>query len=115
MAKLDDTLKQRAKTLRKEMTAQERHLRYDFLKSLPITVYRQKVIGNYIVDFFVSDPKTVIEVDGSQHFEDTGLTYDQNRDTYLRACGCRVLRYPNNAIDRNFAGVCEDIQRNLGL
>ena len=115
MPKLDETLKARARTLRKEMTAQERHLWYDFLKTLPVTVHRQKVIGNYIVDFYVKDPQTVIEVDGSQHFEDAGLTYDQTRDAYLQSQGCRVLRYPNNAINQNFAGVCEDIRRNLGL
>ena len=115
MAKLDDTLKQRARALRKGMTPQERHLWYDFLKSLPVTVYRQKVIGGYIADFYVKDPKTVIEVDGSQHFEDTGLAYDQNPDACLRACGCQILRYPNNAISQNFPGVCEDILRHLRL
>ena len=115
MAKLEDVLKQRARTLRKEMTQQERHLWYDFLKQLPITVYRQKVIGNYIVDFYVKEPKTVIEVDGWQHFEAAGVAGDKTRDDALRARRCQILRYPNNAIDQNFSGVCEDIRTRLNL
>ena len=46
-----------AKTLRKNMTKEERHLWYDFLKILPIMVHRQKVIGNYIVDFYIAEAK----------------------------------------------------------
>jgi len=59
-----------AKTLRKNMTKEERHLWYDFLKTLPLTVNRQKVIGNYIVDFYIASSKIVIELDGSQHYKD---------------------------------------------
>ena len=68
-----------AKTLRKEMTKEERHLWYDFLKTLPITVNRQKVIGNYIVDFYIASSKIVIEIDGSQHYEDRGRETDAKR------------------------------------
>ena len=49
------------------MTKQEKHLWYDFLKKLPITVNRQRNIGNYIVDFFIPSAKLVIEIDGAQH------------------------------------------------
>ena len=49
-----------ARTLRKNMTKEERHLWYDFLKTLPITVNRQKVIGNYIVDFYIATSKIVL-------------------------------------------------------
>ena len=52
-----------AKILRKNMTKEERHLWYDFLKLLPITVNRQKVVGNYIVDFYCAEAKLVIELD----------------------------------------------------
>lgn len=97
------------------MTRQERHLWYDFLKELPITVYRQKVLGRYIVDFYIAAPKTVIEVDGSQHFMGDGLEKDRERDSFLRKIGCEVLRYPNNEVDSNFEGVCEDIARHLGI
>lgn len=54
-----------AKTLRKNMTKEERYLWYDFLKTLSVTVNRQKVIGNYIVDIYIASSKIVIELDGS--------------------------------------------------
>jgi very-short-patch-repair endonuclease len=72
-----------AKTLRKNMTKQERHLWYDFLKTLPITIHRQKVIGSYIVDFYCASKKIVIELDGSQHFENEGQEKDKLRDEYF--------------------------------
>ena len=80
-----------AKTLRKNMTKEERHLWYDFLKSLSITVNRQKVIGNYIVDFYIAAAKLVIELDGSQHYEDDGMDNDIKRDTFLNDLAIGVL------------------------
>ena len=80
-----------AKTLRKNMTKEERHLWYDFLKSLPITVNRQKVIGNYIVDFYIAAAKLVIELDGSQHYEDDGMDNDIKRDAFLNDLAIGVL------------------------
>ena len=99
-----------AKTLRKNMTKEERHLWYDFLKILPVTVNRQKVIGRYIVDFYIASHKIVIELDGSQHYEDDeNVKKDIERDNYLKENGIRVLRYSNLDIKRNFEGVCQDI------
>ncbi len=95
------------------MTKEERHLWYDFLKSLPVTINRQKVIGNYIVDFYCASSKLVIELDGSQHFMDEGLEYDRRRDAYLKSLGLTVVRYANSDINENFDGVCEDIFRRL--
>ena len=63
----NSALTNNAKLLRKNMTKEERRLWYDFLKTLPVTVNRQKVIGNCIVDFYIASFKTVIELDGSQH------------------------------------------------
>ena len=65
-----------AKNLRKNMTKEERHLWYDFLRSLPVMVHRQKVIGSYIVDFYIAEAKLVIELDGSQHYEPNGQRTD---------------------------------------
>ncbi len=102
-----------AKKLRQQMTKEERHLWYDFLKTLPITVHRQKVIGNYIVDFYCASAKIVIELDGSQHYETQGQETDAVRDSYLNDLGLTVLRYSNAAINRNFEGVCTDILQHL--
>ena len=97
------------------MTKEERHLWYDFLKKLPLTVHRQKVIGKYIVDFYCASANTVIELDGSQHYEVLGKQEDAARDSYLRKLGITVLRYSNLDIARRFDAVCADILKNLSL
>ena len=102
-----------AKILRKNMTKEERHLWYDFLKLLPITINRQKVVGNYIVDFYCAEAKLVIELDGSQHFENQWRKSDKIRDSYLEKLGLKILRYSNSDVNRNFSGVCEDILKNI--
>ena len=95
------------------MTKEERHLWYDCLKQLPVTVHRQKVLGSYIVDFYIASAKLVIELDGSQHYEAAGQIADSNRDAYLRSLGLTVLRYSNADVNDNFSGVCQDILRYL--
>ena len=102
-----------AKTLRKNMTKEERHLWYDFLKTFPVTTHRQKVIGRYIVDFYCASGKLVIELDGSQHYEQTSIVTDTARDTYLQSLGLTVLRYSNREVNQSFRGVCEDILNHL--
>ena len=102
-----------ARRLRREMTKEERHLWYDFLRELPVMVHRQKVIGSYIVDFYISQAKLVIELDGSQHYEQPGRQKDAQRDADLRALGLTVLRYSNADINYRFPGVCEDILDHL--
>ncbi len=104
-----------SKVLRKNMTKEERHLWYDFLKGLPLTVNRQKVLGPYIVDFLIASKKTVIELDGSQHFQGEGPEHDRVRDQWLRANGITVLRYTNLQINREFDAVCRDILKHLGF
>ena len=104
-----------SRALRKNMTKEERHLWYDYLKLLPITVRRQKVIGTYIVDFYIAEAKLVIELDGSQHFEESGQEKDAQRDAYFESLGLQVLRIPNNAVTENFRGVCERISQLLGI
>ncbi len=104
-----------SKILRKNMTRQEKHLWYDFLRFLPVTIHRQKVIGNYIVDFYCASAKIVIELDGSQHYDNDGIYNDNLRDDYLNKLGITVLRYSNLDVDKNFNGVCEDIQKHLNI
>ena len=108
-------LRKNAQKLRREMTKEERRLWYDFLKKLPLTINRQKVIGHYIVDFYCASAKLVIELDGSQHYETEGAAADQERDHVLNQLGITVVRYSNSDISRNFDGVCADLLRRLEL
>ena len=98
-----------AKQLRKEMTKEERHLWYDFLRTYPIRFSRQKVLGKYIADFYSAEAKLVIELDGSQHYEDCNTIKYAARTAFLEDYGLTVLRIPNNEISRNFRGVCDYI------
>ena len=104
-----------AQELRKNMTKEEKHLWYDFLKRLPVTVNRQKNIGNYIVDFFISHKRIVIELDGSQHGTEEIYKADLLRDNELSKLGITVLRYSNIDINSRFTAVCEDILKHLDL
>ena len=108
-------LRKNAQKLRREMTKEERRLWYDFLKQLPLTVNRQKVIGHDLVDFYCASDKLVIELDGSQHYESEGTASDQERDYALNQLGITVVRYSNSDINRNFDGVCADLLRRLQL
>ena len=72
----DGIIRQRAQILRKNMTKEERHLWYDFLKAYPIQFKRQYPIGNYIVDFYCYKARLVVELDGSQHCEPEAISYD---------------------------------------
>ena len=95
-----------AKQLRKEMTKEERHLWYDYLRTYPVRFTRQKVLGKYIADFYCAAVKLVIELDGSQHYEDSGMAKDAERTAFLEGYGLTVVRIPNNEVSKNFRGVC---------
>ncbi len=99
--------------LRCNMTKEERHLWYDCLKKMPVTVNRQKVIGKYIVDFYCYEANAVIEIDGSQHYEPEAKAKDAIRDAYLSSLGITVLRYTNLDIHKHFKAVCDDIWNHL--
>ena len=98
-----------AKALRKNMTKEERHLWYDFLRSYPVRFLRQKVIDNYIADFYCHEARLIIELDGSQHYEEKGLIKDKIRTEKIESRNLTVIRIPNNEINNNFRGVCEYI------
>ena len=95
--------------LRKEMTKEERHLWYNFLRTYPIRFSRQKVLGKYIADFYSAQAKLVIELDGSQHYEDSNVQKDAERTVFLENYGLTIIRIPNNEVNKNFCGVCEYI------
>ena len=98
-----------ARMLRKNMTKEERHLWYDFLRDYPVRFLRQKVIDNFIVDFYCHQARLIIELDGSQHYETQGLLNDKIRTEKLEKRDLTVMRIPNNEINYNFKGVCEYI------
>lgn len=108
-------LKGTAQRLRKEMTPEEKHLWYDLLKRLPITVRRQFQIKTFIVDFYIAKAKTVIEVDGRQHDSRDGQKSDAERDNVLSDLGITVLRFSNKSINNEFIKVAGLILEHLGL
>ena len=98
-----------AKQLRKEMTKEERHLWYDFLRTHPVRFSRQKILGKYIADFYSAEAKLVVELDGSQHYDNRNAEKDEARTAFLEGYGLTVIRIPNNEVSKNFRGVCESI------
>ena len=98
-----------SKELRRNMTAEERHLWFDFLRTYPVKFTRQKILGRYIADFCCPQAKLVIELDGSQHYEDNEIEKDSERTKYLEQYGLKVIRIPNNEVKQNFQSVCEYI------
>ena len=98
-----------AKKLRKEMTKEERQLWYGYLRGYPFRFSRQKVLGKYIVDFYSAEARLVIELDGSQHYEEHNIEKDIERTAFLEGYGLTVIRIPNNEVNNNFRGVCEYI------
>ncbi len=109
----DKALLENAKSLRRNMTPQEKRLWYDFLRHYPIKVYKQRIIDSFIVDFYCHKAKLVIELDGSQHYTPDGKEYDRYRSNVLNKYGLYVLRFTNGDIDKNFEGVCYVIEKTI--
>ena len=91
------------------MTKEERHLWYDFLRSYSVRFLRQKVIDNYIADFYCHEARLIIELDGAQHFTEEGQFKDAIRTSKIEDRGLTVIRIPNNAVRGKFREVCEYI------
>lgn len=98
-----------SRNLRRNMTKEERHLWYDFLKGLSVRFYRQRTFGRYIADFYCPSAKLIIEIDGSQHYLEQCVSNDRERDEYLRSLGLAVLRFSNADIWNRFESVCQEI------
>ncbi len=113
MFRYNSKLRDKARQLRKNMTASERHLwtRLRGRQLLGIQFYRQRPIGNYIVDFFAPTTKLVIEVDGSQHGEAEQAEKDKRRDAYLAAIGLTVLRFNSREVIKETDAVVNVIHR----
>ncbi len=100
-----------AKTLRNNMTKEERHLWYDYLRTYPVRFSRQKVLGKYIADFYSAEAKLIIELDGSQHYTKEGRAEDKERTGFLEKYGLKIIRISNMDVNRNFEGVCAYIDK----
>ena len=103
------SLRKKASSLRHEMTPHERRLWFCFLKAYPVRFRRQRTIGHYIVDFYCSDAGLVVELDGSQHYDDKGKEYDSERTAFLEQYGLQVIRFSDREINCSFEAVCEAI------
>ena len=104
-------LTEKARLLRQNMTKEESLLWYDFLRTYPVRFLRQKVIDIYIVDFYCHKAKLIVELDGSQHFQEDGMLRDALRTEAMEKRDLMVIRIPNNEVNQNFRGVCEYIDR----
>ena len=102
-----------AKELRKNATPWERKLWHYFLKDYYVRFHRQKVIGNYIVDFYCSKARVAIELDGGGHFTEDKIKYDNDRMEELKKQGVKVIRFYNIDVDKNFYEVCSQIDREV--
>ena len=100
---------QNAKNLRRNMTEQEKKLWYRFLKGYSVKFYRQRAIDNFVLDFYCAKARLAVELDGSQHYSDKGLEYDENRTNTLKKYGIKVIRFTNPQITYKFKEVCEAI------
>lgn len=102
-----------AKSMRKDMTPWERKLWYHFLRYYDVRFLRQKTLGPFIVDFYCSSAKLIVELDGGGHFEPTQMQKDEKRTEYLESLGLKLIRFSNLDVDKNFYGVCTVIDREV--
>ena len=115
MLPYNKNLKELARDLRKNMTDAERRvwskIRRKQLKEFQF--YRQKNIGDYIVDFYCPAAKLIVEIDGGQHYSEENIVKDEVRDKFLSDLGFRVLRFSNSDVFKNIEGVVEEIYNHL--
>ena len=98
-----------SQSLRTNMTKEEALLWYKFLSRYPLRFRRQYVIGNYITDFYCHRAKLVVELDGSQHYDEKNKEKEAERTEFLQSYGVKILRFSNLDVTRNFQNVCEEI------
>jgi len=111
MLPYNKNLKEHSRQLRKDMTEAEK-LFWSKVRNKQLNgvqFYRQKIIGDYIVDFYCPQVMLVIEIDGSQHYQEEGLEKDEVRDAYIRALELTILRFTNREVLTNMAGVLETV------
>ncbi|MBQ2973654.1 MAG: endonuclease domain-containing protein [Clostridia bacterium] len=107
------SLKNLSTNLRNNATEEENKLWYEFLRIYPVRFNRQRIIGNYIVDFYCAKAKLVVEIDGSQHYENKGIKSDAERTRFLENAGLKVIRFSNLDIKESFYEVCTVIDSEI--
>src|SRR5512145_2051939 len=95
-----------AQALRRDPTPAEKKLWYGFLRDLPYKFTRQKPLGHYVVDFYCSSRRLVIELDGDSHYTEAAERYDERRTASLELQGLRVARFTNTEVLQDFESVC---------
>jgi len=108
-------LKRHSQALRKKMTEAEIHLwkRLRGKQICGLQFYRQKIVGNYIIDFFCAKVNLAIEIDGGQHYSDEGIHRDAERDRYLKAQGLQILHFSDRDVFVNTEGVLQQIMARI--
>jgi very-short-patch-repair endonuclease len=107
------SLTRRAQSMRSDPTPAERKLWFQYLRTYPQKFTRQKPIARFVVDFYCSSRRLVIELDGDSHFNDAARSYDANRTRELEQMGLRVLRFTNRDVLENFESVCQTVKQIL--
>jgi len=103
-----------AREMRKHMTPEEGKLWCLYLRKHPKYRFRrQEIIGSYIADFYCAQAKLIIEIDGSQHFSEDAISYDEARTAFFNQQNLRVIRFTNEDINQRFPNVCETIEHHL--
>lgn len=105
-------LQPRSKQMSREMTKVEQKIWFEALSQKKLLGYKfvkQKIIDNYIIDFYCSELMLAIEIDGQSHNDK--LDYDKVREDFLNTCGIRVLRFTNEQVLSNLEGVREALMR----
>ena len=112
-SKKEKALRTFAKEMRRKMTKEERHLWFDFLRGYPLRFQRQKIMGDYILDFYCAAVRLAIELDGSQHYEPEAVARDKARTAWLAEQGVKVIRFANLDIWSHFEDVKEAVHNEV--
>jgi very-short-patch-repair endonuclease len=93
---------EKAKLLRKQMTLAERKLWYNLLRTFTPRFLRQRVIDNFIADFYCAKASLVVEVDGQSHYAPSAQKYDHARTEFFKIYGLTVIRFTNDEVMNSF-------------
>jgi len=115
MHQYNPKIKTTARTLRKNMTDSELKLwsRIRRKQIFGLQFYRQRPIGNYIVDFYCPKAQLVLEVDGLQHMQELAVRKDNYRDSYLKQQGIKVLKFDNLQVLKQLDAVVEKVYQTV--